>query len=1735
MAIVGSATVVMRAVTTKLQSDIQRGLQAAAPAVRSAGSNAGQAFRSGFSRAGQVDFRQSFNSARTSARNAGTQAGQMFGRVFSRISSSSVTRGLGSTIQAAGGMGGRVGNAFSSGFGRSGASRVFTKIGLRIAALVPILGALVGAISNVVSGLFAIGAAAASAAQSLVVLPSLLTAIVQGGAVMLASFSGLGDALGAGLESARASGTKAATDVAEAASDAGEAVSDAAKAVKDAEENAARSIRDAIRGVADARRNLAETYRNAADAQKAAIEAVSDAEKAQVQALENVKDAQEALNDAREEAKERLIDLQFASQSGALAERRAAMDLADARWELNASSELPVDNRLRMEAQLSYEEALLNLQMIKEQNGDVAKEQKEAKKQGVEGSDAVRDAQDQLKDAQEDLRESVEAVTDALENQRRTAADNARAVADAQRNLADAERNVKDAREDGTESIADAKEALDDARKAQGDANAAMAAGSAEALKYQTELDKLSPPARRFVQYLVSLRDDLGRLREAGQRGLFPGLQTSIQTVVDGLFPTLERVMFKTGKSVAKATQSIANDLTSGPFVGSFGRVTDQNAKTIERMGNVVGDLTRSFFALLDGSRPLINRFTKWFEMWADGNRKTLEAKNRTGELTKTMNRAGNRMTVIIDIVKNLAEGFFDMGKIGDNQGMRLLRVFRDTTEEFANFTDKVENRKKLKDFFKQTADNFLAISSLVKEVGAAFFRLGANPAIGQIAKALEPVVASIEKLVTTMLEDSGTEIISFVQSIIDAFQGLSESGSLNIFLGILTGFFRALTATLGAPIIGEIIKSLLAISAALYAISIIRKFPGVSLLSRGLGALFAQNADGVRGFTRLRTAIAGIPSRAAQLARDIKFQIQYRLLLLKERLATIRATAARLASAAATKISSAATKVWNALTRSSIVLAVRQKVVAIASAIAAKAVAAATKAWAIAQALLNAAMKLNPIGLIIAGIVALGAIIVLCYRRFEGFRKVVDTVFGAVGKALKWVWDLFKGFWDDMFGHSIIPDMMKGFEGFGALIGKVFDAIGKVVKVLAKVFTWLWENVVKPAFKGISFVVNLYIKLVVGYIKAWIGFFKNVLAPVFTWLWNKVVKPAFAGIVKVVRTYIATVRRVLGTIIAFMRDRVAPVVRALWSKVVKPAFSRIADFVRSSWNKVIKPALRAFWKFINGVLIPIIKFLWTKVVKTYFTSIYKLVKFAWDKVIKPALSAMWKFIDKTLIPVLKGLWNNVVKPVFNSIGSKVRQIWKDFISPAFTSIKKFIDDKLIPAFNSVKTGVTNMWNKIRDAAKAPIEFVVNTVWNNGLRKMLNYIPGVEIDPYTVNFAKGGILPGYTPGRDVHSFYSPTAGGLNLSGGEAIMRPEWTRAMGPRAIGYLNEAAARGGSALKTAISQVNNDGRKGDLGAYAAGGILSATRMQAAASFAREQAGEPYGWGSVGPSAWDCSGFMSAITNVLQGQNPYTRRGTTGTFPWGGFAPGPGQFTIGSTPNYDNTGTGHMAGTLGSMNVESRGGTGVLLGGAARGYGDSGFSQVYHLGSAGASTNGGGGNAGPDPRVVEAREDKRGWLDLIGDIRSVISNVRSSVNTMADRVGSNEWYSYAVKAGKGAASEAVQHINDKIPDKIVIKGPIPDLDLPNNPIKNPFDEGGVSTSKGWMPKNTSLPERVLSPRQTQSFERLVEILDSKGPGVAEGPVHLTVNVPHEASPRDVIDGIVYELRRMGRGGRYNR
>jgi hypothetical protein len=121
-----------------------------------------------------------------------------------------------------------------------------------------------------------------------------------------------------------------------------------------------------------------------------------------------------------------------------------------------------------------------------------------------------------------------------------------------------------------------------------------------------------------------------------------------------------------------------------------------------------------------------------------------------------------------------------------------------------------------------------------------------------------------------------------------------------------------------------------------------------------------------------------------------------------------------------------------------------------------------------------------------------------------------------------------------------------------------------------------------------------------------------------------------------------------------------------------------------------------------------------------------------------------------------------------------------------------------------------------------------------------------------------------------------------------------------------------------------------------------SAPGTAGALRWAKTQVGKPYLWGGVGPGGYDCSGFLSAIVNKIQGKPPYSRRFTSGSLPAGMFSPGyqGSGFNVG----WFRGAPGHVAGTLAGTNVESSGGVGVRVGSSARGARSGMFNGAWHL-----------------------------------------------------------------------------------------------------------------------------------------------------------------------------------------------
>ncbi|MDG9701658.1 peptidoglycan DD-metalloendopeptidase family protein [Streptomyces sp. DH37] len=308
-------------------------------------------------------------------------------------------------------------------------------------------------------------------------------------------------------------------------------------------------------------------------------------------------------------------------------------------------------------------------------------------------------------------------------------------------------------------------------------------------------------------------------------------------------------------------------------------------------------------------------------------------------------------------------------------------------------------------------------------------------------------------------------------------------------------------------------------------------------------------------------------------------------------------------------------------------------------------------------------------------------------------------------------------------------------------------------------------------------------------------------------WTWNAVLKPVFEWIGKIVVwlwTYI--IKPYIGFIIAYWK-MVGRIAMWLWEAVLSPVFKWIGALIAWWWNNIVK----RYFQLVRGAFRGIgwvATWLWEKVIRPVFNFIAGLFRWWWNNIVKRYFGFVRWAIGK-LGDAFGWLWEKAVQPVFNWIADKATWLWEKGIRPAFDLIRQGIG-KVREGFETAKDGIGKAWDKVGDIAKKPVKFIIETVYNKGIRSVFNKVAGfVGMDKLgevklPKGFATGGVLPGYTPGRDVHL--------AALSGGEAVMRPEWTRAVGPGYVHAMNAAARAGG------ISGVQ---RALGLPGFADGGIV--------------------------------------------------------------------------------------------------------------------------------------------------------------------------------------------------------------------------------------------------------------------------------------------------------------------------
>ncbi|MFF4090412.1 hypothetical protein ACFYY9_26550 [Streptomyces nigra] len=437
----------------------------------------------------------------------------------------------------------------------------------------------------------------------------------------------------------------------------------------------------------------------------------------------------------------------------------------------------------------------------------------------------------------------------------------------------------------------------------------------------------------------------------------------------------------------------------------------------------------------------------------------------------------------------------------------------------------------------------------------------------------------------------------------------------------------------------------------------------------------------------------------------------------------------------------------------------------------------------------------------------------------FKGMAGVIDAFLPHMDGISRRMQDVTAGFANWGTGLKGSPEFEKFLAYSSEMAPKLWDTLKKIAvaaldigKAMSPISTIVLEMLGYLA-EGISWVATKApwaIQLIYGIVAAMTAW------RIATSLWSIATKGAaiamrLFNLVSMAGPWgwiVLAIMAVVGIIVLLWNkcDWFRNAVKAVW-EAIKTAASVVVDWFKGPfarfWTETLPGFFKAGWDLIKTwVLNP-----W----KTFFTETVP----GWARFLRDKVVGAWNATKDGLKAGWDGIKNRVLYPV------------RDFFTKTVPGWGTTLKDKVVAAFDLARKGIKEAWDRIKKIARDPIQYVVDIVYNKGIRGVWNKIAGAfGADKLAeFKFARGGVMPGYTPGRDVHRFISPTGGALELSGGEAIMRPEFTRAVGSGFVHSLNAIArSRGAQGVKAALAPTfaGNPATSTDRSLrYASGGVF--------------------------------------------------------------------------------------------------------------------------------------------------------------------------------------------------------------------------------------------------------------------------------------------------------------------------
>lgn len=422
----------------------------------------------------------------------------------------------------------------------------------------------------------------------------------------------------------------------------------------------------------------------------------------------------------------------------------------------------------------------------------------------------------------------------------------------------------------------------------------------------------------------------------------------------------------------------------------------------------------------------------------------------------------------------------------------------------------------------------------------------------------------------------------------------------------------------------------------------------------------------------------------------------------------------------------------------------------------------------------------------------------------FVGALAKVGSQKGAVDGIANVIGGLADGFAGLMKGLSpSIGALSSIFSTLGSALADIGQPLGEVIGALAQALA----PALKALLPGFKALVDALGK---GLSTALVAL-APVMAPLATAISDIVVAlapllPTFGQLIAQIAQALVPVLQDLVPIIQQVAQMMAQgLTRELLMlmQAIQPMLPQIANLIASFLPLV--PVILQVSQVLTNLMLqfigPIISALSTVETAVYqqaaswqrsFRQIEDAALWLWHNVLDP----MWQGIERGAVWLYQNailpLWHGI-QTAFGWIETAAMWMWHNVFDPLWQGIKS--------GAQGFVSGFQTVWSTLEGIFKTPVNFLINPVYKNIRNLWDDVVNAIGMGslqlPQISTFATGGVVAGYSPGRDtVPAMLSP---------GEGVLVPEAVRAIGPGTVHALNA---------------VYGAGRRSDAHHFSGGGI---------------------------------------------------------------------------------------------------------------------------------------------------------------------------------------------------------------------------------------------------------------------------------------------------------------------------